>query len=251
MTKTDGTVNPAAGFAALRNVSLAMETMKHIVESAPNLPRMGVFFGRSGDGKSSAAAVVANQYRCVYVECRSYFTKKSLLLAILEELGVRPAKTIYEMVNQIGQELIDTRSPLILDEMDHIVEKRGLVELVRDVYHVSNTPILMIGEEQFPKRLKRWERFDNRILDWTPAEACDLADAKKLARVYAPGVTIADDLLQEIVNRTRGVTRRVCVNIEQVRVEVKNTSPTGGGINLATWGSRPFFTGEAPVRRAP
>jgi len=245
MTKTETTVNTST-FASLRNVALAMKVLDHLVHRAPNLPGMGVLYGESGLGKSCAAAAAANRFRAVYVECRSYFTKKSLLLAILDEMGIRPGKTVYEMVNQIGEELALSRRPLMIDEMDHIVD-RNLVELVRDIYEVSNAAILMIGEERFPAKLKRWERFHNRVLDWQPAERTDLDDARKLARLYSPDVAIADELLGQIVQTTRGVTRRICVNIETVRQEAKKAGHKS--IDTKEWGTRAFYTGEAPVVR--
>src|SRR5574341_1401106 len=183
MTKEQTTVTVhGSTFAPLRNVVLVGQVMEQLINRTPNLPGMGVLYGDSGLGKSMAAAFVANRHRACYVECRSYFTKKSLLLSILEELGGRPAKTIYEMVNQIGDELSHSRRPLIVDEMDHIVD-RNLVELLRDIYEVSYAPILMIGEERFPAKLKKWERFHNRVLCWQPAERADLEDAQKLARL--------------------------------------------------------------------
>src|SRR5574341_2159777 len=117
MTKEQTTVTVhGSTFAPLRNVVLAGQVMEQLINRTPNLPGMGVRYGGSGLGKSMAAAFVANRHRACYVECRSYFTKKSLLLSILEELGGRPAKTIYEMVNQIGDELSHSRRPLIVDE---------------------------------------------------------------------------------------------------------------------------------------
>ncbi len=239
----------ATTFATLKNVALARRVLDHLVHRAPNLPGMGVLFGPSGYGKSCAAASAAthSQPHAVYIECRSYFTKKSLLLTILDEMSIRPGKTVYEMVNQIGEELSLSRRPLIIDEMDHIVD-RNLVELIRDIYEVSGAAILMIGEERFPAKLKKWERFHNRILDWQPAEPSDLDDARKLAKLYSPDVAIADELLGQIVHVTRGVTRRVCVNIETVRQEAKKSGAKS--IDLKTWGARAFYTGEAPARRA-
>lgn len=246
MTIETGNVNTPA-FASLRNVALALKVLDHLVNRAPNLPGLGAFYGESGLGKSCAVAVAANRHRAVYIACRSYFTKRSLLLSILEEMAIRPGKTIYEMVNQIGEELALSRRPLIIDEMDNIVD-RNLVELIRDIYEVSNAAILMIGEERFPVKLKRWERFHSRVLDWQPAEPSDIEDTRKLARLYSPDIAIGDDLLTTIMKTTRGVTRRICVNIETVRQEARKAGVRL--IDAKMWGARPFYTGEAPLRRA-
>ena len=154
MKDSEAPVNPQ-GIALLRNVANCSRLLEHLKTRSPNLPGMGVFYGQSGLGKSIAAAYCANKFDGVYIECRSYFTKKSLLLSICKEMRLRPGRTVFEMVSQIGEQLALSGKPLIIDEMDHIVD-RNLVELVRDLYEASYAPILMIGEEMFPNKLKRW-----------------------------------------------------------------------------------------------
>lgn len=233
--------------APLRNELLARRLMDHLVNRAPALPGIGVIYGPSGYGKSCAVAGVVSSYRAVYVQCRSYLTKRSLLETILDEIGVRPGRTVHEMVNQICEQLAHGGRPLILDEANHLVT-RNLVELALDIYEGAGTPLVMVGEEWLPRKLKRWERVHNRVLEWMAAEPTDLPDAQKLAKLYAPDVPIGDDLLEQIVKQTKGVTRRVCVNIEGVRQEAKKAG-VSKVVDLKTWGSRALFTGEAPARR--
>lgn len=250
MSRNDVTTAAVPQFAPLRNVLLARAVMETLTTRDPELPGMAVLYGPSGYGKTKAVSSVAIHHRAYYVECRSYFSKKSLLLAILDEMAIKPGRTVHEMVTQISEQLVHSRRPLMIDEMDHIVE-RNLVELVRDIYEASRASILMVGEENFPRKLRRWERFDNRILVWQPAEPSDLEDARKCAKLYAPDVVIADDLLARIVQETRGVTRRICVNIANVRREAKKAGlPPQRPIDLKAWGSRALYTGEAPLRRA-
>lgn len=244
MSKNEPAVNST--FAAARNVTLCAGVMDQLMHRAPNMPGLGVFSGPSGYGKSIAAAHCANEYEAVYVECRSYFTQKSLLLAILNEMGIRPGKTIYEMVEQIGEQLALSGKGMVIDETDHIAD-RNLIELLRDIYEVSGAPILMIGEERFAQKLKRWERFHNRVLVWELAQPTDLADARKFAKLYSTDVAIADDLLKKIVDTTRGCARRICVNVENVRKEGAKLGVKL--LDLAHWGDRPIYTGEAPTRR--
>lgn len=247
-TTSDAAPASVSQFAQLRNVLIAGRALDHLINRGAGLPGIGVLSGPSGYGKSCAAASAANRYRAYYIEIRSYFTKKSLLLAILDEMGIKAGKTIYEMVNQICEQLGHSRRSLILDEFDNAVERPGLVELVRDLYEGSQAPMLLILEEQGPRKLKRFERFHNRVLEWQLAEPSDLADAKKLALLYSQDVAIEEELLTRIVEVTRGVTRRICVNIELVRQEGKKAGTKS--INLKAWGSRAFYTGEAPTRRS-
>lgn len=240
-------IGQVAALAPLRNVLLARRLMDHLVSRAPTLPGIGVIYGPSGYGKSCAVASVAALHRAVYVECRSYFSKRPLLQSILDDMGIKPGRSVHEMMNQICDQLSLSGRPLIIDEMDHIVE-RNLVELVRDIYEGSGAPLLLVGEERFPQKLKRWERVHNRVLEWQAAEPADIMDAQKLAKLYAPDVAIGDDLLERIVVETRGVTRRVCVNIEAVRQEARKAGASKV-IDLKAWGGRAFYTGDAVARR--
>jgi DNA transposition AAA+ family ATPase len=204
------------------------------------------FYGPSGYGKSTAATVAMIQTDAVYVQARSSWTRKAAHQAILKGLGVIPAKTVAEMSDQIAEELSLSKRPLIVDEADYLVE-RGTIEIIRDLYEASQTPVMLIGEEGLPGKLKRWERFHGRVLDWAPAQPASLKDCKALAELHAAKVRIADDLLDKVHSVAGGSVRRICVNIsrieEQAQVEGRDV------MDLAAWGSRELYTGEAPSRR--
>lgn len=248
MNSSDTVVNitPGATTAPLQNVALCNDALERAMNRPAHLPGLVCFYGPSGWGKSTAAAYVANKHRAYYVECKSSWTKKALLLAVLKEMGVAPAKTLYEMVDQISEQLVLSGRPLIIDEMDHIVTKKA-TEVVRDVYEGSNAAILLIGEEMLPAKLREWERFHNRMLSWVPAQPCDMDDVRHLAGLYCREVAIADDLLTRIQEVSRGAARRIAVNIEEVR----QAGLTEGWdqVDLATWGERSLYSGDAPKRR--
>jgi DNA transposition AAA+ family ATPase len=232
--------------APLRNVLRLRRVMEHLTRRSANLPGIGAFYGQAGLGKSNACAAAASTYNAVYIETRSHFTKKSFLLAIMAEMGVKPAHTSSEMVDQICQELMLSRRPLILDEGDYLVS-RNLIELVRDIYEGSGAAILLVGEERFPANLQRVsERFYDRVLEWVPAEPADRDDAHKLASLYSPDVQIGDDLLERVLERTRGVARKIAVNIEAIRQDGKKAGLRS--IGLKEWGDKALYTGEPPRR---
>lgn len=232
--------------APLTNVFRCMSALKTVMERPEHLPGIITFYGPPGWGKSTAAAYAANKTRAYYIEAKSSWTGKALLLAICREMGISPARTIYEMTEQVAEQLVLSGRPLIIDEMDHLI-KRGIVEIIRDIYESSGAPILLIGEEQMPARLRRWERFHGRMLDWVQALPATIEDVAHLARLYAPEITIQDDLLTQIHRLSRGSVRYTCVNIEKVRREAINLGLDQVG--LAEWGDRELYTGHAPERR--
>lgn len=237
----------AITIAPLANVSRCSEALERAMNRPQHLPGMVAFYGPSGWGKTIAAAYTANKHRAYYVEAKSSWTRKALLAAILSEMGKHPGKTLYEMTDQVAEELVLSNRPLIIDEFDHLV-KAGTVEVVRDIHEGSaGAAILILGEEQLAAKLKAWERFHNRMLAWVPAQPATLDDARHLRKLYAGEIEIRDDLLRRIADVARGAARRVCVNLDLVQQEA--TKERWKSVGLKEWGNRELYTGEAPSRR--
>lgn len=245
MTQESNQVNTT--IAPLKNVALMMKVMDRITSRQAHLPGIGVMSGPSGYGKSMAAAFTANKHKAFYVECKSSWTKRALLEAIMRQMGIQAKGPIYKLVELVSERLADTRKPLIIDEMDHIV-KRSAVEIVRDIYEGSLAPILLIGEENMPNDLSRWERFHGRVLEWAYAQPADVQDAKLLASFYCRKVRISDDLLGQVVKVSDGSARRICVNLSNV--EDKALGMGLDAIGMAEWGAKPFYTGSVPRRNS-
>lgn len=233
--------------APLRNVLLMRRMMEHLVNRSPNLPGIGVLYGRAGLGKSNACAYSASAYRAIYVELRDHFTRKVLLLEILREMAIKPARTTSELFDQVCEELTRSRRPLILDMGDYLI-KRHLVDIVLDIYEGSGAAVAIVGEEGFAAALKRAsERVYDRVLEWLPAEPADLDDARKLAKLYSPDVAIADELLAAILEKSARIARRIAVNIEYARQAAKRAGKRTIGPD--DFDPKSFHTGEAPARR--
>ena len=245
MQKTAEIVN-SSNVAPISNVALCLGSLRRIMDRPQYLPGISVFYGPSGYGKSTAASVAVIRNNACCVQVRSLWTKKNLFEAICKGLGLRPGRTLGEMLDQIAEELALSGRPLIIDEADYLVAK-GNVELIRDIFEASQAPIMLIGEENLPSNLRRWERFHGRVLDWCPAQPMSMADVKELYKFNMRGdVEIADDLLHRIYEIASGSARRVVSNISLVG-EVAKTEGRKV-MTLADWGGRAFYTGEAPRR---
>ena len=234
--------------AQLTNMRLGLSTMLDCQDAEEGSPRMALFYGPSGYGKSVAAATVAAGMNAAYVVAKSIWTQRSLLEAIATELGLtRLERTGPRLLDQIIDQLLEDPQPLIIDEMDHLVTKKS-VEIIRDIHDNARVPILMIGEEALPAKLKPWERFDNRILVATPAQPADVRDARLLRGYYCQKVQVADDLLDAILKATGGVTRRLVTNLQMVQAQAIAAGMSE--IDAAAWGDRKFRTGHVITRKA-
>lgn len=237
--------NSINGKAPLANVALCLGSLEKLKTCPAHLPRIGVFYGPSGYGKSTAAAVGCIRHNAYYVQARSSWTKKSAHQAMLREMGVTPGKTMAEMADQVAEQLVISGRPLIVDEADYLVD-RGSIEIIRDIYEASQAPIMLIGEEALPNKLRKFERFHGRVLDWVPAQPASIEDAFALRDLYATRAVIADDLIVLIHEEAHGSARRIVVNIELAQDTAKSLGLDG--IDRAAWGNRPLYTGNAPSR---
>lgn len=233
------------GKAPLANVGLTVSALQGAMTRPAHLPGIVVLYGPSGLGKSTAAAVAAMQLQAYYVQAKSSWTRKAVYQSILKVMGIVPARTIYDMEDQVAAQLAASGRPLIVDECDHLVAKSS-IEIVRDIYEASGAAILLIGEEHLPAGLARWERIHNRVLEWVPAQYATMADARALRDLYCDRVAVEDDLLEKIHGVSKGVARRICVNLERAQQAALGLGKKS--MNLADWGKRPMYTGEAPVR---
>ena len=107
--------------ANINNLSLVSVAMERLVNRQDGLPGLGVLYGPSGFGKTTATVAVANETRAYYVQLRSAWSKKTLLEKICFEMGLPPARTAAGCLDVICEQLAASQRPLILDEADYLV----------------------------------------------------------------------------------------------------------------------------------
>lgn len=239
--------------ANLQNLALVRTALEGLKLRDASLPGLAIMHGPAGYGKTTAATVVGNETRAYFIQLRSAWGRKTLLQKIAFEMSIPLAgkgapKTIPELLEAVCAQLATSGRLLILDEFDYAVKNESMVDLVRDIYEGAQQPILAIGMELLPQKLRRWEQFHSRVYSWIPAQPVSLDDARLLAPVYCD-VACADDFLAFLVGAAAGSVRRVSVNLAQAA----QTAAIEGwrAIDRATWGGRPIYTGEAPVRELP
>lgn len=237
--------------AALTNITLGLEAAEVATGRRDHLPGMVCLTGHSGLGKSMTAAYVAQLYRAYYVEVRRIWNRNAFLESILLQMGISFDKlSMPKKLSLICEQLGASGRPLIIDEFDNIVDRSNpaeYLELVRDIVDGSQGAVIIIGEERLPQKLVKYERFHNRILSWYQAVPADLGDCRILAQFYYPELQIHDDLLASIHSQTKGITRRICINLDAVAREAADRGISQ--ISLAEWGGRSFHTGEPPKAR--
>lgn len=230
----------------LRNVAALAQLIKNLDGRKHGLPGMGVFHGPPGYGKTMAAVYAASALDAIHISVQELWTRKTLLQQVLRELGVAPEKTLADMMMQANQHLAIAARPLIIDEADYAVQ-RGLIQIIRDFHDGSDVPVILIGMEKLPQKLRKWELIDSRVKSWVAAQPANLKDARYLADFYAEGITIEDGLLQHILDRNTGNVRRTVVDIDFVHEQCKTMGLKE--MTLQDWGKTSFPRDEAPAPR--
>jgi DNA transposition AAA+ family ATPase len=230
----------------LRNVAAMAELIKKLENRKHGLPGMGIFYGPPGYGKTMAAIYAASALDAIHISVQELWTRKTLLQQVLRELGAVPQKTLAEMMMQANEQLAIAARPLIIDEADYAIQ-RGLIQIIRDFHDGSDVPVILVGMEKLPQKLRTWELIDSRVMTWTAAQPANLKDAQYLASFYAADVTIHDDMLQHILDRNTGNVRRSVIDLNYVQEQCKVMGLKDMG--LEDWGQMRFPRDEAPAPR--
>jgi DNA transposition AAA+ family ATPase len=243
MTEIDAPINNVAPLANVARLQTLMVTLQNRVDG---LPGMGCMYGPAGFGKTTAGVYVTNRFRACHVEALPFGGAKKLLEMIVTELGLRPSRTVSTLFDQAADALARTGRPVIIDEADQILTDR-IIETVRHLHDKTLVPIILMGEEMLPQKLRRWERVNGRILEWVAAEPATAEDVNFLAPIYARGLTIDADLKGRLLAASHGSIRNVSSNLAKLAAFAAIKGLTR--IGMAEWGNKAFHTGVAPEAR--
>ncbi|MFE3838854.1 AAA family ATPase [Pseudogemmobacter sonorensis] len=240
-------INLVKNVAPLRNVMLLGALIRKVTDRDEGMPGMACFHGFSGYGKTQAAIYNTQATRACWIEVKSVWTRKTLVEKICANLRIPAGRNVAESVEKIGEELLKSGRPLLLDEA-HILCTDGMMKLVHDIYESSHgASVILIGEEPLPQLLTRWERVHNRMLDWVPAQPADLREVGILAGLKCPDLTIATEVLEHALIVSQAVARRIVSNLNQVKDYARTEGRTEigpGDIAEIRW-----MAGQAPAPR--
>lgn len=238
----------------VKNVARLSDAADALIDREIGLPGMGLIYGETGFGKTTAAAWLINQCHGVYVRCVATSTPSSLLGAILVELDLdmHAGANCARMVDAIVQKLARTGRPLFIDEADYVAEQKRLTDTLRDVHDLSTVPVILIGMAGIQRTLQRSPQIIGRIAQWVEFGPCDIDDARLLADQICE-VRVHPDLLRRLHQKSGGSVRLLVVGL--ARIEQHARAKGLAAIGTGDWtGGDDFHLGRAPDlarRKAP
>jgi len=184
--------------AIVRNIERLQEAYESLEGRDQGTPGMGLIYGYTGLGKSTAVAWLLNQVRGLQVRALACWTPSGMLGALMRELGAAPLNRSAAMVDHIVAELRRSGRPVFVDESDYLLRDTRMLETLRDIHDSSGAPVVLIGMEGIERKLVHRPQLAGRISQWVEFAPTDLADARVLADTVCE-VGIADDLLEQLL----------------------------------------------------
>ena len=239
------------------NIHKLLHMVAALTNSSSSNERMGMVYGRPGEGKTTAITHAVIQTRGVFVRAARAWSPTSLLQALCAELQVRSARSRYPMYTAICEALAMDPRPVFIDEADYCAERADLLDTLRDIYDQAQVPVILIGMDTLPALIPPFRadrplhgphaRFTRRItrrlefhgiqlLDAqrVAGELCDVAVEGALPPGAAPGSVSAEGTLVERLHTDAdGNVGRLVVLLEEAeRVARTNDLPV---ITLDAW----------------
>ena len=202
-------------------------------------PAMALFSGQAGLGKTTAGAFLFVQADGILVRCLKSDTMGTLLERLAQDLGLDKRQRKADMINFIVRELALTGKPLFIDEADYLADKTEVLETIRDIYDLSGVPIVLIGYEHLPKKIKRLPQLFGRISQHVQFQKADEEDISIMASELVEHTVIAPDLLQELLDASKGNFRRITTGLASIEKFAKSNSLNT--IDADQWAGRQFF----------
>ena len=229
--------------APVKNITLMSQAGQTLRNRAYGVPGIGLIWGRTGYGKTTAATWFANKINAINLRANSLWTPSAMLLTLMRELDVQPLSRCSAMLEVVSDRLAIEKRPLLVDEADYLVSDKRLVEALRDIHDMSSVPLILIGMHDFRRKVSTREQLAGRVAQWVEFKPADLEDARILADTVCE-VEVADDLLAELHKGAAGSIRSIIVGLS--RIENIGKRHDKDRMTLRDWGRQAFtLAGEA------
>ncbi|EAU53561.1 AAA family ATPase [Mariprofundus ferrooxydans] len=225
----------------VKNVARLTIAGEALTSRSIGMPGMGLIYGPTGAGKTTAITWYINQCNGVYVRAWAVWSPSAMLEAISSELNLPKMRSLASMAAAIVAKLEETGRPLFIDEADYVIEQQRMVETLRDLHDMSAVPVILIGMEGIHRKIQARKQVSGRLAEWVEFTPCDLDDARLLADGLCE-VIVDDDLLAALHKSTHGLARNMTVGLS--RIEARGKKNGKARMSLADWPKgEPFFVG--------
>lgn len=205
----------------IKNVARLNDAADSLLNRGASMPGMGLVYGPTGAGKTTAVTWQINQCHGVYVRAIALATPSSLLDAVCRELDFEIGGSCATKVEAIVGRLATSGRPLFVDEADHVADHKKLTETLRDLHDLATVPVILIGMGDIRLKLTQRVQLTGRIAEWVEFGPCDLDDARKMADQLCE-IRIDDGLLERLHAKSNGYARHLVVGMARLETHARH-----------------------------
>lgn len=236
--------------AITKNVKRFLAAVRELQQRPAGVEGMAILWGEPGEGKSTTVAYACNAMDGIFLRAQRRWKCSSMLGGLMVELGMQKSRYIDPMMDAIVENLTQNPRPIFIDEADYLFCKTDMLDVLRDIYDITGAPVVLIGMEEFARKVQVRGKFARRITQWVEFCGIDLDDAAETARTVTD-IVIAEDLLAHIHKAARANIGRMVTALARIQQFARINGLSG--VTLADWGKRALFYDQphfAKKRRA-
>lgn len=198
-------------------------------------PKMVLFEGYTGAGKSTTLTSMLNRYGdAIYLRLTSVMTPSSFVRAVLRELEVDvPRRGVQDNLDIIAERLVERKKALFVDEADYLFRSNKMIDLVRDIHDIAKLPIVLVGMDGVGHKLNNNKQLDRRVTRRVRFQKMELPDGRILSDELCE-VRLADDLILHCLEKTKGSIALMTVALARIEKFAKKQDWLE--ISLDAWG---------------
>jgi len=223
-----------ANFVEVSNVSRFLAGRDRVDRRGAPEASWHLVMGEPGYGKTRTLAWHSLQSNTILLRAKAGWTLNWALRDLVTELGLMPERSKEKLYDQAITACAIQQRHIIIDEIEHALYDRKIVEAFRDISDEVLVPIIIGGMQEVDKRLKRYPQIYSRIASVTEFKACSVQDILKCCDDLLE-IDVADDIAPLIFQHTGGRLREVINYLAELERLGKKA---GGSICAADLGGK-------------
>lgn len=224
--------------AMTKNVRRFLAAVRELNDRPMGVEGMAILWGEPGEGKSTTVAFACNTLDGIFLRANTCWTVTSMLAALMVELGLSASRRRAPMMEAAVKKLSEQPRPIFIDEADYLFRQAEMLDTMRDVYDITGSPVVLIGMEEFARKVQSRGKFARRITQWVEFSGIDGDDAGTLADTLCH-VAVSEDLLAYVHKAARKNIGRMVTGLARIEQFAKlNALET---VTRKDWANRPLF----------
>ena len=218
-TQNEGECKVKKGFVQTANFRLLKEAEKIVARRGAREAGLVLIQGKYGIGKSALTERWASENGHVFIRSQRIWTPRTMLEDVATELGLSLRGSSKDVGNRIKEHLALTMQTLIFDEADYLVDMKSAAKLetIRDISDVTGTMVFLIGMENFPSVVQRYEHIASRVARIVQLHPISLVDVQAVCKAKAE-VALTPALVEQIHRDSKGKMRHILNAIANIEV---------------------------------